>query len=78
MGANMSRRLMGASHTCVAYDVFPESVRKIAAEGATAASSLKDFVGKLTAPRVVWMMVPAGSVDSTIDELAPLLILATF
>jgi 6-phosphogluconate dehydrogenase len=73
MGANMSRRLMRASHTCVAYDVFPESVGKMAAEGALGASSLKDFVGKLTAPRVVWMMVPAGSVDSTIDELAPLL-----
>src|ERR1051325_2551050 len=73
MGANMSRRLMRASHTCVAYDVFPKSVEKIAAEGATGASSLTDLVGKLTAPRVVWMMVPAGSVDSTIDELGSLL-----
>jgi 6-phosphogluconate dehydrogenase len=69
----MARRLMRAGHTCVAYDVFPESVEKLAAEGATGARSLADFVGKLSGPRVVWMMVPAGNVDSTIEELAPLL-----
>jgi 6-phosphogluconate dehydrogenase len=73
MGANMARRLMRAGHTCVAFDVFPESVEKMATEGATGATSLPDFVGKLTGPRVVWMMVPAGNVDSTIEQLVPLL-----
>jgi len=73
MGANMSRRLMRGGHTCVAFDVFAESVAKMAAEGATGATTLKDFVAKLATPRVVWMMVPAGTVDSTIDELLPLL-----
>ncbi len=73
MGANMARRLMRAGHTCVAFDVFPESVEKMAAEGATGAKSLQDFVSKLTGPRVVWMMVPAGNVDSTIEQIAPLL-----
>jgi 6-phosphogluconate dehydrogenase len=73
MGANMARRLMRAGHTCVAFDVFPESVEKMAAEGATGAKSLQDFVAKLSGPRVVWMMVPAGNVDSTIEQLAPLL-----
>ena len=73
MGANMARRLMRAGHTCVAYDVFPESVEKLAAEGASAARSLSDFVDQLAGPRVVWMMVPAANVDSTIDQLAPLL-----
>jgi 6-phosphogluconate dehydrogenase len=73
MGANMSRRLMRAGHTCVAYDVFPESVEKMVAEGATGARSLEDFVGKLSSPKLVWMMVPAGIVDKTIDQLAPLL-----
>src|SRR6478609_11674052 len=73
MGANMARRLMRAGHTCVAFDVFPESVEKMAAEGATGAKSLEDFVAKLTGPRVVWMMVPAGNVDSTIEQIAPLL-----
>jgi 6-phosphogluconate dehydrogenase len=73
MGANMVRRLMRGGHTCVAYDVFPESVEKLAAEGAQGASSMADLVAKLQAPRVVWMMVPAANVDETIDELAKLL-----
>jgi 6-phosphogluconate dehydrogenase len=73
MGANMARRLMRAGHTCVAFDVFPESVQKLAAEGATGASSLSDFVAKLQGPRVVWMMVPAANVDETIAQLEPLL-----
>jgi 6-phosphogluconate dehydrogenase len=73
MGGNMARRLMRAGHTCVAYDVFPQSVEKMAAEGATPAHSLKDFVAGLQAPRVVWMMVPAANVDATIDQLTPLL-----
>src|SRR5687768_12613807 len=73
MGANMSRRLMRAGHTCVAFDVFPESVDKMAAEGATGAKSLADLVAQLQAPRALWMMVPAASVDQTISELVPLL-----
>ena len=73
MGANMARRLMRAGHTCVAYDVFPESVQKLTAEGASGTGSLADFVGQLTSPRAVWMMVPAANVDSTIDELVGLL-----
>ncbi len=73
MGANMARRLMRGGHTCVAFDVFPESVEKLAAEGACSAASLADLVTKLSAPRVVWMMVPAANVDQTIAELAPLL-----
>jgi 6-phosphogluconate dehydrogenase len=73
MGANMARRLMRAGHTCVAFDVFPESVDKMAQEGATGAKSLTDFVAGLQAPRVVWMMVPAANVDQTIAELVPLL-----
>jgi 6-phosphogluconate dehydrogenase len=73
MGANMARRLMRAGHTCVAFDVFPESVEKMAAEGATGSKSLADFVAKLQGPRVLWMMVPAANVDETIAQLVPLL-----
>jgi 6-phosphogluconate dehydrogenase len=73
MGANMARRLMRAGHTCVAYDVFPESVEKLAAEGASGAKSLADFVSQLSSPKVVWMMVPAANVDATITELSGLL-----
>jgi 6-phosphogluconate dehydrogenase len=73
MGANMARRLMRAGHTCVAYDLFPESVEKVVAEGATGAATLSELVAKLATPRVLWMMVPAGNVDSTIEQLLPLL-----
>jgi len=73
MGANMVRRLTRAGHDCVTYDVSPDAVAAIEAEGATGAGSLQDLVVKLTAPRHVWMMVPAGVVDATIDDVAPLL-----
>jgi 6-phosphogluconate dehydrogenase len=73
MGANMVRRLMKGGHECVVYDVSPDSVKSLAGEGATGSESMEDFVGKLEKPRSVWLMVPAAVVDSTLDELVPLL-----
>ena len=73
MGANMVRRLMRGGHTCVAYDVSKDAVAGLAKEGATGATSLEDFIGKLAKPRAVWLMVPAAYVDSTIEKLVPLL-----
>src|SRR5580698_7127845 len=73
MGANLVRRLMRDGHDCVAYDRNASVVKGLASEGATAASSLADFVAKLEKPRAVWIMVPAGAVQSTIDDLKPLL-----
>ena len=70
MGANMVRRLTRAGHACVAYDVAPEAVAALAAEGATGATTPQDLVEDLTAPRHIWMMVPAGVVDATIAEFA--------
>ena len=69
MGANMVRRLMKGGHECVVFDMSAESVQKMAAEGATGASSLADFIEKLKGPRAVWMMVPAAVVDSTLAQL---------
>jgi 6-phosphogluconate dehydrogenase len=73
MGANMVRRLMKAGHTCVVFDRSQDAVRQLAAEGATGATSLEDFVSKLTTPRNVWLMVPAAVVDATLKDVAPLL-----
>ncbi len=71
MGANMVRRLMKNGHECVVYDVTPKSVTELAGEGATGSSSFQDFVGKLTKPRAIWLMIPAAVVDQTIAQIAP-------
>jgi 6-phosphogluconate dehydrogenase len=73
MGANMTRRLMRGGHTVVVHDRSADAVTALAGEGANGAASLADLVRQLAAPRAVWLMIPAGFVDATIDELAPLL-----
>jgi 6-phosphogluconate dehydrogenase len=74
MGANMARRLMRDGHRIVAYDVNPEAVATLADEGAEPASSLEDLAAKLSAPRSVWVMVPAGEItEQTVDDVAAVL-----
>ena len=73
MGSSMVRRLLRAGHRCVVYDVQPKAVKTLVKEGAIGAKSLKDFVRKLSEPRVAWMMVPAAVVDPTVKALVPLL-----
>ena len=71
MGGNMVRRLMKAGHECVAFDLNPENVKHVAADGATGADSMADFVDKLHAPRAAWVMVPSGdATESTVMALA--------
>jgi 6-phosphogluconate dehydrogenase len=69
MGANMVRRLMKAGHECVVYNRSPAAVDDLVKEGAIGSTSIKELVSKLKAPRAVWMMVPAGAVDATIQDL---------
>jgi len=64
MGGNMRERLRRAGHEVVGYDRNPEI---------SDAGTLADMVAALSAPRVVWVMVPAGVTESTVDELAGLL-----
>jgi len=74
MGANMARRLMRDGHKIVAYDVNPEAVSKLVGEGAEGASSLQDMASKLSAPRSVWIMVPAGEItEKTVEDVAAVL-----
>ncbi|MDQ3725628.1 MAG: decarboxylating 6-phosphogluconate dehydrogenase [Actinomycetota bacterium] len=74
MGANMARRLMRDGHRIVAYDVNPDAVAKLAGEGADGASSLEEMASKLSAPRSVWIMVPAGEItEQTVDAVAAVL-----
>lgn len=73
MGANMVRRLLKAGHECVAYAPHAERVQPLLREGARGARSLQELVASLAAPRIVWLMVPAGAVDGVLEALAPLL-----
>jgi 6-phosphogluconate dehydrogenase len=73
MGANMVRRLQRAGHACVVYDRNPGAVAELVSAGAQGAASLTELVSKLSAPRAVWLMVPAAVVDASIKDLMPLL-----
>ncbi|MBN9047576.1 MAG: decarboxylating 6-phosphogluconate dehydrogenase [Rhizobiales bacterium] len=70
MGANMVRRLMKAGHRCVVYDVNPQSVAALVAEGATGAESMADLVAKLSPPHAVWLMLPAAITSGIARDLA--------
>ncbi len=70
MGMNMARRLLQSGHEVVAYNRTPQKTEEIAREGATPAYSLSEIAEKLAAPRVVWIMLPAGSaVDEHLESL---------
>jgi 6-phosphogluconate dehydrogenase len=74
MGGNMVQRLLQGGHDVVVYDRSADAVKPHVAMGASAAKDLADLSARLEAPRVVWIMVPAGApVESTIDQLLPAL-----
>ncbi len=74
MGLNMARRLLKGRHKVVGYNRTKSAVKQAEAAGAIGAKTLKDLVEKLPAPRVVWLMLPAGlPTEDTIDELKSLL-----
>jgi len=71
MGANMVRRLLESGHQCVVYDRSAKAVEDLVAAKASGSSSVAEFIRLLTAPRAIWLMVPAGVVDASIAELLP-------
>ncbi|MGI8703970.1 MAG: phosphogluconate dehydrogenase (NAD(+)-dependent, decarboxylating) [Candidatus Limnocylindrales bacterium] len=74
MGANMARRLHQGGHRVVAFNRSPDKTREIMQEGLQGAFEPAELVKVLSAPRVVWLMVPAGdATEATIDEFVPLL-----
>ena len=71
MGAGLVRRLMRDGHSCVVYDVNPDAVAALVADGAVGASSYEDLAAKMAAPRNVWVMVPAGEItERTVAAVA--------
>jgi 6-phosphogluconate dehydrogenase len=74
MGSNMVRRLLRFGHECVVHDRDREATHALADEGAHAADSLEELVAKLSPPRAVWVMVPAGEpTEGVVRALSPLL-----
>jgi 6-phosphogluconate dehydrogenase len=74
MGGNMAQRLLRDGHEVVAFDVDEATRSALAAKGASPAATLADVVAQLQAPRVVWLMLPAGPVThGAIDSFAQLL-----
>jgi 6-phosphogluconate dehydrogenase len=71
MGANMARRLMKGGHQCTVFDLNPENIKKLEKDGAQGSDSFEGLVGKLPAPRVVWIMVPSGkATEDTVQRVA--------
>src|SRR6478752_711186 len=71
MGANLTRRLIRDGHEVVVNDVDPAAIERLTGDGAIAGSSLDALVAALPAPRVVWIMVPAGEItEGTVKALA--------
>ena len=74
MGLNMATRLTRGGHRVVGHARTAESVEAAVKLGAEGAQSLREAVGKLSAPRIIWLMIPAGKItDATIEELSSLL-----
>ena len=72
MGANMVRRLVAHGHECVVFDRSPKVVEDMAKEkSVTGSSTLADMVAKMAKPRAIWLMIPAGVVEETIEAIAP-------
>jgi 6-phosphogluconate dehydrogenase len=72
MGSNMVRRLVARGHECVVFDTSPKVVGDLATQkGVTGSTSLAEMVGKMKTPRAIWLMIPAGFVEKTIQEIAP-------
>ena len=73
MGGSMVRRLLRGGHSCVVYARSRPSVDALVAEGAVGSASLQELASKLSKPRAVWLMVPAGAVEQTVEQLLPFL-----
>ena len=74
MGGNMAQRLLGGGHRVVGFDPDAKARVQLVADGGESADTLQALVAALPAPRVLWMMVPAGKItDATVDTLATLL-----
>ena len=73
MGANIARRLHSKKWRVVSFDKNPDAIKELELEGLVGANSLSELAGKLSKPRLIWLMSPHKVVDEILDELIPLL-----
>src|ERR1044072_6554656 len=74
MGANIARRLMRNGHQCVVFDANLDASLALGRDGATSSAALQDLAKRLTAPRVVWLIGPAGEATAkAVEELGRLM-----
>jgi 6-phosphogluconate dehydrogenase len=71
MGGNIARRLMEGGHKCVVLDRNPDAVKDVTKDGAAPAKDAADMLAKLSSPRAVWLMLPAGEItEKVLTEVA--------
>ncbi len=74
MGGNMTKRLLRDGHEVVVFDPNPDAVNELIGEGASGSGSLDELASQLSAPRTIWVMVPAGEItENTVRSLASIL-----
>jgi 6-phosphogluconate dehydrogenase len=74
MGGNIARRLMEGGHKCVVLDRNPDAVKDVEKDGATPAKDAAGMLAKLSSPRAVWLMLPAGEItEKVLTEVAGLM-----
>jgi 6-phosphogluconate dehydrogenase len=74
MGGNMAERLRRGGHKIVGFDFSADAVKRLSDSGSVGVNSLEALVKNLSAPRAIWIMVPAGDpVDDTIAKLKPMM-----
>jgi len=74
MGMNLVLNALDHGHEVVVHDVNPEPVQTLAEKGAIPADSIEALIRKLSRPRIVWLMVPAGDiVDQVLESVVPVL-----
>ncbi|HTV37354.1 MAG TPA: decarboxylating 6-phosphogluconate dehydrogenase [Xanthobacteraceae bacterium] len=74
MGGNIAQRLMRQGHSCVVYDQNAEAVAVLRSKGATGSAGLEDLAARLSAPRAIWLMLPAGAVtEDAVRQLGGIL-----
>ncbi len=74
MGANLVRRASASGHQCFVYDLNKSAVDSLVSEGSIGAGTIEELVAKMSAPRAIWIMVPAGEItENTVENLSKVL-----